>query len=141
MLKIRDINLNYDIFRTTKDDIFISDNKLVHRYSKDGKVFSCLYDFTESQNIINKLDIKKQYAYFDTNRINSDIISNLSINEDRDIEIDIAIFVNDLNFKYTVKPIPYGIIFDDTYTINVIVDKLIKSISSKLSSKFKKLVN
>ena len=122
MLKIKNININYDASTKNKDEVFLSDNKLAFRFlDKDSILYCCLYDFNEVQDIINNMDLEKQYPSINPiiDDEEGDMISHITISKDKDIEVELGVYVDDPDREYIINCIPDDMFFDETHIINL----------------------
>ena len=145
MIKVESINLNFDSSVKNKEEVYISDSKVVIGWMHDSKMCYHLYDFTKAQERLNTIKLDKERLtinnIIDTDCTDcevgdGDIISNIRVDEDRNIYITLGVFTDNLDEEFIVKPIPNGMKFSETidveYEVNTITTKEKKELAKML---------
>ena len=133
MIKVESINLNFDITVKHKEEVYISDSKVVIGWMHDNKMCYHLYDFTKAQERLNTIKLDKERLMID-NVIDTDctdcevgdgdIISNIRVDEDRNINITLGVFTDNLDEEFIVNPIPNDMNFSEIIEVEYQVFKI-----------------
>ncbi len=145
MIKVENINLNFDITVKHKEEVYISDSKVVIGWMHDNKMCYHLYDFTKAQERLDTIKLDKESLVInniidtdctDCEVGDGDIISNIRVDEDRNIYITLGVFTDNLDEEFIVKPIPHDMKFSETidieYEVHTITAKEKKELAKML---------